>query len=423
MQNIHAHAWDQALHLAPATVRESEISRGFPLDMTVDFAAFMADMAPFARVVVFGMKARLAGIWVPDDYVAAFVARAPEKLVGFASCDPTQPGYLDELRQGIESLGLVGVKMGPMYAGFDPRDARCDPVYAYCQEQGLPILFHSGTTFVRAAPLEFTRPWLFDAVAIRYPELRMVLAHVGHPFCEECLVVIRKHPHVYADVSALYYRPWQFYTMLVAAQEYGVTHKLLFGTDYPFAPGAESIEGLRRANHLVDGTNLPRISSETIEGVLERDAFGLLGIGRGIDMKITDVEAMVLDTGKNYPDPAGGGGGARRAVRVAAQDQHRRGHHRLVRHRNATARRQGDRRCAIRRRDRASSRSGRHCWGRTRSNGNDSGRRWSAPSPTTVGRAWGCRCARAPTSPSGTSPARRSVSRSGRCWAPSTATA
>ena len=74
-----------------------------------------------------------------------------KKLYGFAGCDPTQPGYMDELRHGIEDLGLVVVKMGPMYAGFDPRDGRCTPVYDYCQERGLPVLFHSGTTFIRAA--------------------------------------------------------------------------------------------------------------------------------------------------------------------------------------------------------------------------------------------------------------------------------
>jgi uncharacterized protein len=279
MQNIHAHAWDQTLHIEPQTVRESDISRGFPLDMTVDFDTFMRDMAPFERVAVFGLKARLTGYWVPDAYIADFVARAPDKLVGFAACDPTQPGYLDELEHGIEQLGLTGLKMGPMYAGFDPRDPRCDAVYQYCQERGVPILFHSGTTYNRAAPLGFTRPWLFDEVAIAYPELRIVLAHVGHPFSEECLVVIRKHPHVYADISALYYRPWQFYTMLIAAQEYNVTHKLLFGTDYPFAGGQDSIDGLRRANHIIGDSGLPRVTDGVVEDILARDAFGLLGIG------------------------------------------------------------------------------------------------------------------------------------------------
>jgi predicted TIM-barrel fold metal-dependent hydrolase len=248
--------------------------------MTVEFDAFMNDMAPFERVAVFGLKARLTGYWVPDQYVADFVARAPEKLVGFAACDPTQTDYMDDLRFGIEGLGLAGLKMGPMYAGFDPRDTRCDAVYQYCQERRIPILFHSGTTYNHAAPLRYTRPWLFDEVAIKYPELRIVLAHVGHPFGEECLVVIRKHPHVYADISALYYRPWQFYNMLIAAQEYNVTHKLLFGTDYPFTTASDSIEGLRTANSIVGASGLPQVSRETVEAILERDAFALLGISQ-----------------------------------------------------------------------------------------------------------------------------------------------
>jgi predicted TIM-barrel fold metal-dependent hydrolase len=240
MQNIHTHTWDQDLHFEKQTVRETDLSRGYRLDLTVQFDAFMADVALFDRVAVFGLKARRTGYWVPDEYVAEFVSHAPDKLVGFAGCDPTQPGYMSELK------------------------------YA--------ILFHTGTTFNRDAPLGFSRPWLFDEIAIHYPELCMVLAHLGHPFYDECLAVIRKHPHLYADLAALYYRPWQFYNMLILAQEYQVTHKLLFGTDYPFAQAQASIAGLRNANHIIGNSGLPRVSSEVIEDILERDAFSLLGI-------------------------------------------------------------------------------------------------------------------------------------------------
>jgi predicted TIM-barrel fold metal-dependent hydrolase len=106
----------------------------------------------------------------------------------------------------------------------------------------------------------------------------MVLAHLGHPFHDECLAVIRKHPHVYADISALFYRPWQFYNMLLLAQEYRVMHKLLFGTDYPFAGTRESIEGLRNVNHVIGDSSLPRVSPEAVRAILDRDAFALLGI-------------------------------------------------------------------------------------------------------------------------------------------------
>jgi hypothetical protein len=217
---------------------------------------------------------------VPDEYVVQFVAHSPEKLVGFAGCDPTQPEHMEELKYGIEVLGLRGVKLGPMYAGFDPRDSLVDPVYQYCQANGLPVMFHTGTTFNHNAPLGFSRPWLFDEVAIRYPQMRMIMAHAGHPFSEECLVVVRKHPHVYADLSALYYRPWQFYNTLVAAQEYKVTHKLLFGTDYPFAKAQESIVGLRSANTVTGNSGLPKISEQVIQDILERDAMSLLGLIR-----------------------------------------------------------------------------------------------------------------------------------------------
>ncbi len=278
MQNIHSHAWDQALHFEEQTVIETDISRGYRLNLTVKIESFLHDMEPFDRVAVFGLKAKRTGYWVPDNYIADFVAQAPHKLVGFASCDPTQPHYMQELERAVEDLGLQGLKMGPIYAGFDPRDSRCSPIYEYCQVKGLPILFHTGTTYNREAPLEYTRPWLFDEVAIRYPDMRMVLAHLGHPFYDECLAVIRKHPYVYADIAALYYRPWQFYNMMILAQEYGVTHKLLFGTDYPFTTAEESINGFTNANHITGNSGLPRITEKTIEGILTRDAFALLGI-------------------------------------------------------------------------------------------------------------------------------------------------
>ena len=146
MENIHAHVWDANLHLQDVTIKEADLSRGYPLDLTVTFDDFMADMVAFEKVAVFGLKAKLTGYWVPDEYVANFVKRAPQKLIGFAACDPTQSEYMDELKHAIERLNLVGLKMGPMYAGFDPRDQRCVPVYSYCQSKGIPIIFHTGTT-------------------------------------------------------------------------------------------------------------------------------------------------------------------------------------------------------------------------------------------------------------------------------------
>jgi predicted TIM-barrel fold metal-dependent hydrolase len=137
---------------------------------------------------------------------------------------------------------------------------------------------HTGTTFVAQAPLECTLPRHLDAVAIRFPEVRIIMAHLGHPYEGECIATIRKHPHVYADISALHYRPFQLYHSLMLVQEYGVWDKLLFGTDYPFTTVDATIAGLRKLNDLTRGTGLPRLKEDAIEAMIHRDALHLLNL-------------------------------------------------------------------------------------------------------------------------------------------------
>ena len=101
---------------------------------------------------------------------------------------------------------------------------------------------------------------------------------MGHPWIAETIVLIRKHPNLYADISALHYRPWQFYNGLVLALEYGVEDKLLFGSDWPFATPVETEAGLRSINRFTEGTALPRVPQDVIERIIGRDSLELLGL-------------------------------------------------------------------------------------------------------------------------------------------------
>lgn len=279
--DVHSHAWRYPDHFSDDFRTQARRARaGREVDLSVTYEQYRAAAPDDAEVVtiVFGGKARRAGLWVDDDYVAQYVAAHPATLVGFLSLDPTQPHAYRELRRGHEELGLRGIKLMPMYAGFSPDDRRLDPLYRYAQRHGLPVLLHTGTTFIAQAPLACTLPRLLDDVAMRFPELRIILAHLGHPYEHEAIVTARKHPHVYADVSALHYRPHQLYHSLALAQEYGVWDKLLFGTDYPFTDVNASIAGLRSLNAFTENTNLPRLRENELESLIYRDALTLLGL-------------------------------------------------------------------------------------------------------------------------------------------------
>jgi predicted TIM-barrel fold metal-dependent hydrolase len=117
-----------------------------------------------------------------------------------------------------------------------------------------------------------------DQVAVDYPELKMVLAHMGHPWEGETIAVIRRNKNLFADISALYYRPWQFYNSMRLAEEYHTSHKLLFGSDFPFVTTGDSLKGLYNINDVLGQCGLPGISNETIAGIIHRDSLALLGL-------------------------------------------------------------------------------------------------------------------------------------------------
>lgn len=277
--DIHSHYFRYPEHFSEDFVTQAKRARnGVEVDLTVRWEEYQRGATACDKTVVFGGKAKLAGLWVPDVEVANYVATQPDKLIGFLSLDPTQPGWQDELVEGHQNLKLKGIKLMPMYAGFMPDDRAFDPLWEYATRHHLPVLLHTGTTFIDKAPLACTLPRLLDDVAIRFPEVRLILAHLGHPYEGECVVTIRKHANVYADCSALHYRPFQLYHSLMLVQEYGVWDKVLLGSDYPFTTIDASLKGMRELNLMLEGTALPRLNMDKMEAMFERDSLTLLGI-------------------------------------------------------------------------------------------------------------------------------------------------
>ena len=277
--DVHSHTLEYPAHFSDDFRQQAKRAKaGVEMDLTVTYDAYRATAPDDTTTIVFGGKAKLSGLWVDDRYVANYVSIDPARLIGFLSVDPTQLDWEDELRFGHQELGLCGIKLLSMYAGFRPDESRLDPLWQYATKHRLPVLLHTGTTLVAQAPLECTLPRHLDVVATRFPEVRIIMAHLGHPYEGEAIVTARKHPHVFCDISALHYRPFQFYHSLMLVQEYGIWDKVLFGTDYPFTTVNATLDGLRKLNDMLAGTALPRLSHEAIERLISRDSLPLLGL-------------------------------------------------------------------------------------------------------------------------------------------------
>jgi predicted TIM-barrel fold metal-dependent hydrolase len=136
------------------------------------------------------------------------------------------------------------------------------------QDLGLPIMWHQGTTFPTQARLKYANPLQLEDVAMDFPEIKMIVAHLGHPWEDDLIALIRKTPNMYTDISAVHYRPYRYWHTMIKALEYGIAHKILLASDFPSGTITNVINGLRNINKPVEGTNLPQVPKEIQDQII-----------------------------------------------------------------------------------------------------------------------------------------------------------
>lgn len=284
MMDLHTHVWQYPEHLGQEFAQEVSQACGQSVEANpvlrvppkLHWQAY-ADAA-VSRAVVLAFRSRYLGIDVPNEYVAGYVNEHPDRLIGFAAVDPADSDPAGELENAVKKLGLKGLKLAPSSQNFHPMDERMQPVYRMAQNLGVPVLFHQATTISRRAPLKLAHPELLEDVALAFPDLRMCVAHMGFPWVTETIALLRKQSNVYADLSGVQARPWELYNTLRLAMEYGVTHKLLFGTDYPFYTVEQTINGLMHVSMISQLSRLPEIPRDKIKEIIHRDSLQALGL-------------------------------------------------------------------------------------------------------------------------------------------------
>ena len=193
---------------------------------------------------------------ISNETVGAFCADHPQ-LLPFCTINP----YLHDnpaayLRRLCAEYDFRGIKLYPTYNHYYPQEARLYPVYAFAEEMGLPILFHTGSSTIRNTRIKYGNPVFWDDIAVDFPGLKIVLAHGGRgPWYKEAMTMVALHENVYIDISGLPVRKLPDYYPELAR----LAHKFVFGTDWPQVTIKDSIARLRNLD-------LPRAAQENILG-------------------------------------------------------------------------------------------------------------------------------------------------------------
>lgn len=275
--DCHTHIWtspDQLGRDAESYLRRQSGREKLPADpQTHATAAACVD-----KTIVLGYRSASLAAEVPNDLIAAHVARHSDTMIGIAGIDPTEDGAVEKADELLGRDEFRGLTISPASQHFHPADSRAIDLYELAERRGAPIFLHQGTHFRSEDRMEYARPLLLDEIAREFPSLTVVVASMGHPWVEECIGLIGKHERVFAGIAGLIHRPWQAYNALVLAHQYNVMDKVLFGSDFPYMRAAEAIESVYRLYEVTQGTNLPSVPREKLRAMVEGNALEQLGI-------------------------------------------------------------------------------------------------------------------------------------------------
>lgn len=135
-----------------------------------------------------------------NDRVAAYVSGNP-KLRFWSGLD-LAGDPLAEAKRCVDELGATGLSLIPFLTAADVTDPRYDGLWDFAQERALPVWVHCGQHFRSDWPVHLNGPRVLDAVAGRFPSVRLVAGHAGWPWVEETLAVAARHDHVYLEFSS-----------------------------------------------------------------------------------------------------------------------------------------------------------------------------------------------------------------------------
>ena len=183
-----------------------------------------------------------------------------------ASIRGTRATYLADMEQ-IVRLGIRLIKIHPSHQLLYPNDylngvKELEIIYRVAEANGIPVMFHTGTSIFPGARNKFADPIYVDDVAVDFPKLKIVLAHGGRPlWMDTAFFLVRRHANVFLDISGM--PPKALLTYFPRLEE--IAAKAMFGTDWP-SPGVSTI-----AKNLAEFKALP-LSEAAKKSILEGSA-------------------------------------------------------------------------------------------------------------------------------------------------------
>ena len=178
-----------------------------------------------------------------NPFIAGYVKEDPKRLLSCGSLHPRHTTNVLADMEQILRLGIRMIKIHPPHQLLFPNDylsgvKELEIIYRAAEANGVPVMFHTGTSIFPGARNKYGDPIHIDDVAVDFPKLKILLAHGGRPlWMQTAFFLVRRHANVYLDISGI--PPKTLLKYFPRLHE--IAGKTLFGTDWP-GPGVPDVK-------------------------------------------------------------------------------------------------------------------------------------------------------------------------------------
>jgi len=171
---------------------------------------------------------------LPNELTLNAVKQYPDKLVGLVWINPYDGDKaMKNIDKAINRWNFKGIKMHPLLDAYLPDQEIVRPIMDQARKYQIPVLFHCGHP-------PWSLPWHFGNLADTYPDVTIILGHMGHGhivYINAAIEVAEKHENILLETSAM---PMQS-KIKEAVAKVG-EDKVMYGSDMPFGHPAFEIK-------------------------------------------------------------------------------------------------------------------------------------------------------------------------------------
>lgn len=153
------------------------------------------------------------------------VDQYPERLIGAAWVNPYDSDALGQIQDAVKNHGFKAIKLHPLSHGYLPNDECVFPITELAQELNIPLMIHTGHP-------PFSLPWSVAQLADLYPNVKMVMIHMGHGngmYIQSSIDMAKKYDNLYLETSGM-----PMHTKIKEAYETIGPDRIMWGLDAPF---------------------------------------------------------------------------------------------------------------------------------------------------------------------------------------------